>query len=83
MQNRRVLLQSRPTGVAQAENFSLDTAPVPAIADGEMLVVEAGATFKHIATSSIGEMLMATPALSDGVMYVRGVSTLFAIGRRK
>src|SRR3546814_18251036 len=38
MQNRRVLLQSRPTGVAQAENFSLDTAPVPAIADGEMLV---------------------------------------------
>ena len=49
--------------------------------DGEMLVIEAGATFKHIATNSIGEMLMATPALSDGVMYVRGVSTLFAIGR--
>ena len=50
--------------------------------DGEMLVIEAGATFKHIATNSIGEMLMATPALSDGVMFVRGVSTLFAIGRR-
>jgi len=50
--------------------------------DGEMLIVEAGAAFKHIATNSIGEMLMATPALSDGVMYVRGVSTLFAIGRR-
>jgi len=26
---------------------------------------------------------MATPALSDGAMYVRGVSTLFAIGRRR
>lgn len=50
--------------------------------DGEVLVVEAGATFKQIGTNSIGEMLMATPALSDGVMYVRGVSTLFAIGRR-
>jgi len=50
--------------------------------DGEMLIVEAGASFKHIATNSIGEMLMATPALSDGVMYVRGVSTLFAITRR-
>jgi outer membrane protein assembly factor BamB len=48
--------------------------------DGEMLIVEAGASFKHIATNSIGEMLMATPALSGGVMYVRGVSTLFAIG---
>jgi outer membrane protein assembly factor BamB len=50
--------------------------------DGEMLVIEAGATFKHIATNSIGEMLMATPALSDGVMYVRGVSTLFAVAKR-
>ena len=50
--------------------------------DGEMLVIEAGAAFKHIATNSIGEMLMATPALSDGVMYVRGVSSLIAIGRR-
>ena len=50
--------------------------------DGELLVIEAGAAFKHIATNSIGEMLMATPALSDGVIYVRGVSTLFAIGRR-
>lgn len=47
-----------------------------------MLMIEAGATFKHIATNAIGEMLMATPALSDGVMDVRGVSTLFAIGRR-
>jgi len=50
--------------------------------DGEMVVVEAGATFKQLATNSMGEMLMATPALSDGVLYVRGVSTLFAISRR-
>jgi outer membrane protein assembly factor BamB len=50
--------------------------------DGEMLVVEAGAAFKLIATNSMGEMLMATPALSEGVMYVRALSTLFAIGKR-
>jgi outer membrane protein assembly factor BamB len=50
--------------------------------DGEMLVVSAGETFKHLATNSMGETIMATPALSDGVMYVRGASTLFAIGRR-
>ncbi len=50
--------------------------------DGEMLVVEAGRTFKHLATNSMGETLMATPALSSGVMYVRGVSSLFAIGTR-
>jgi outer membrane protein assembly factor BamB len=49
--------------------------------DGEMLVVEAGATFKHVATNSMGEPLMATPALSDGVMYVRGARTLVAVGK--
>ena len=49
--------------------------------DGEMLVVSAGETFKHLATNSMGETVMATPALSDGVMYVRGASTLFAIAR--
>ena len=50
--------------------------------DGEMLVVQAGATFAHIATNSMGETVMATPALSDGVMFVRGSASLFAIGRR-
>ena len=50
--------------------------------DGEILVIEAGPTFKHVATNAIGETLMATPALSQGVMYVRGASTLFAIGRK-
>ena len=48
--------------------------------DGDILVVAAGPTFKHIATNSMGEPLMATPALSGGVMYVRSASSLFAIG---
>jgi outer membrane protein assembly factor BamB len=48
--------------------------------DGEILVVEAGSAFKHIATNAMNETLMATPALSEGVMYVRGANTLFAIG---
>jgi len=50
--------------------------------DGEMLVIEAGTAFKVIATSTMGEPIMATPALSEGVMYVRALSTLFAIGKR-
>ena len=50
--------------------------------DGDMLVVAAGPTFKHIATNSMGELLMATPALSEGVMYVRSAKHLFAIGRK-
>jgi outer membrane protein assembly factor BamB len=50
--------------------------------DGDMLVVAAGPTFAHIATNKIGELLMATPALSNGVMYVRTAASLFAIGQR-
>ncbi|MFA5910128.1 MAG: PQQ-binding-like beta-propeller repeat protein [Vicinamibacterales bacterium] len=50
--------------------------------DGEMLLVEAGPAFKLIGTNSMGESLMATPALSEGVMYIRAMSTLFAIGKR-
>jgi outer membrane protein assembly factor BamB len=50
--------------------------------DGEMLVVEAGETFKHVATNAMGETLMATPAISEGVMYVRGAATLFAIKQK-
>jgi outer membrane protein assembly factor BamB len=51
--------------------------------DGEMIVVSAGPQFKRIATNSIGELLMATPALSRGVMYVRSLHTLTAIGTRR
>jgi len=50
--------------------------------DGDILVVAAGPEFKHLATNPIGEPLMATPALSNGVMYVRSPGTLFAIGSR-
>lgn len=49
--------------------------------DGEMLVVAAGEKFNHLTTNSMGELLMATPALSEGVIYVRSSTSLFAIGK--
>jgi uncharacterized protein (TIGR01244 family) len=51
--------------------------------DGEILVVAAGEKFAHLGTNSMGELLMATPALSEGVMYVRSANSLFAVGRKK
>ena len=51
--------------------------------DGEILVIAAGDKFNHLATNSMGELIMATPALSEGVMYIRSSSSLFAIGRKK
>ena len=51
--------------------------------DGEILVVNAGPKFAHLTTNSMGELIMATPAISEGVMYVRSSSSLFAIARKK
>lgn len=51
--------------------------------DGEMVVLAAGPTFKVISSNSIGDLLMATPAISDGVMYVRSASALFAVGKKR
>jgi outer membrane protein assembly factor BamB len=51
--------------------------------DGEMLVLAAGPRYAHIATNSMGELLMATPALSEGVMYVRSSTSLFAVAGKR
>jgi outer membrane protein assembly factor BamB len=50
--------------------------------DGDITVVAAGPEFRQIGTNAMGELLMATPALSDGAMFVRTVHTLFAIGQK-
>jgi outer membrane protein assembly factor BamB len=48
--------------------------------DGEVFVFRAGAKPELLATNPMGEVLMATPAISDGVLFVRGLKHLFAIG---
>ena len=50
--------------------------------DGEMLVLAAGPKYAHIATNSMGDLLMATPAFSEGVMFVRSAHHLSAIGTK-
>lgn len=48
--------------------------------DGEVLVVKAGPAFELVARNPVGQPLMATPAISDGLLLVRGERDLFAIG---
>ncbi len=50
--------------------------------DGDLIVLAAGREFKALATNAMGELLMATPALSNGVMFVRSAKSVVAIGRR-
>ena len=49
--------------------------------DGDMFVVKTGPAFEIVGRHSMGEPLMATPALAGATMYVRGERHLFAIGR--
>ena len=49
--------------------------------DGDVYVVKAGPTFELIATNAMGQPLMATPAIADGLLLVRGERDLFAVGR--
>jgi outer membrane protein assembly factor BamB len=47
--------------------------------DGAIAVVAAGRAFRHLATNEIDESIMATPALSRGVIFVRGRNSVVAI----
>ncbi|PYV10085.1 MAG: hypothetical protein DMG23_08860 [Acidobacteria bacterium] len=49
--------------------------------DGDVFVVKAGPTYELLATNPIGEVVMATPAISDGVIIIRGLKDVFAIGQ--
>lgn len=48
--------------------------------DGDMMVLAAADKFKLLAQFNLGEASNATPAVAGGVMYVRTVSHLMAIG---
>jgi outer membrane protein assembly factor BamB len=49
--------------------------------DGEIHVVKAGPEFELLATNSMGEICLASPAISEGMIFVRTRSHLFGIGK--
>jgi outer membrane protein assembly factor BamB len=50
--------------------------------DGDTFVVRAGPTHQVLRTNSVGEPVYASPAISDGRIYIRGERHLFAIGEQ-
>ena len=48
--------------------------------DGDVFVVKAGPKYELLAKNPVGEVMMATPAISDGLVIVRTVSHLYAFG---
>jgi len=49
--------------------------------DGEIFVVKSGPEFKVIAKNNLGERLMASPAISDSMIYFRAERHLFVVGQ--
>jgi outer membrane protein assembly factor BamB len=48
--------------------------------DGEIFVLKAGPKYELLATNSIGEVCMATPAISEGMIFVRTQQHVYGIG---
>jgi outer membrane protein assembly factor BamB len=48
--------------------------------DGDVFVVKAGPKYELLAKNTIGEVIIATPAVSDGLLIVRGLKNVYAIG---
>jgi outer membrane protein assembly factor BamB len=51
--------------------------------DGDTFVIKAGPQHAVVATNSLGEPVYASPAISDGMIFIRGEKNLFAIGGGK
>jgi outer membrane protein assembly factor BamB len=49
--------------------------------EGEVRVVKAGLKFELLAVNVMGDVCMATPAISDGMIFVRTQHFLYGIGR--
>lgn len=49
--------------------------------DGDTFVIKAGPKHEVLATNSLGEPVYASPAISDGMLFIRGEKTLYCIGR--
>ena len=51
--------------------------------EGAITVIKPGRTFMKIAQNSIGEKMNASPAISNGKIYLRGDSHLYCIGKNE
>ncbi len=49
--------------------------------DGDVFVVRAGPELELVAQNSMGELLMSTPAISDGMLFIRAHRHLYAVGQ--
>ena len=50
--------------------------------EGVITVIKPGPTFEYVSKNDIGEGMNASPAISNGKIYLRGNKHLFCIGQK-
>jgi hypothetical protein len=48
---------------------------------GDVAVIQAGPSFVRLATNAMDDPCMATPAIADGILFVRTQHFVYAVGR--
>jgi outer membrane protein assembly factor BamB len=76
------LWQQRVEGIFSASPVAGDGKIYFVSETGETIVVKAGRQPEVLARNDIGERLIASPAISNGQLFIRGDDRLFAIGKR-
>ena len=51
--------------------------------DGDVIVARAGRQYEELAKNPVKEVIMSTPAISDGVLIVRTLGHVYGIGAAK
>lgn len=68
------------TGTFTASPVAADGHLYVANEDGDVFVVGSGPEYEEIAVNPVGEMIMATPAISSGRIFIRTMNHIYAIG---
>lgn len=75
-----VVYQQRLPSSFSASPVAADGKLYLASEDGDVFVVKTGRQYELLSRNSMGQPLMATPALSQGMLIVRGENAIYALG---
>ena len=68
-------------GAFSASPIAADGKLYLASEDGDVFVVQAGPEYVELAHHTMGEVIMASPAISDGLLFIRTLGHVWAIGQ--
>ena len=82
-QTAELVYQQRLPSSFTASPVAADGRLYLASEDGDVFVVKAGRQYELLAKNTMGQPLMASPALSQGMLIIRGEKAVYALGDRK